>query len=72
MKTKYKHIHFIDSLDDDVKPAYLCYNKADEVLGRVEYYPTWKQYVFCTVTTDIIFSRSCHIDIAHFIGQLKQ
>lgn len=72
MKTRYKHIHFVDSHDNDSKPVYLCYNKADELLYRDEYYPPWKQYVSITVSLDIVFSESCHRDIAHFIGQLKK
>lgn len=72
MKTRYKHIHFVDSLDDDNHDSYLCYgNNADVLLGRVEYYPRWRQYVFATVVSDIVFSKSCLGDLVDFIKQLK-
>lgn len=72
MKIRYKHIHFVDSLDDDDRPVYLCYNNtADVLLCRIEYYPPWKQYVSITVAPNIVLSKSCHADIIHFMSQLN-
>ena len=72
MKTKYKHIHFVEALSDDAQPDYLCYNKSDEVLGWIEYYFPWRQYVFSTKAKEMVFSKSCLQDIEHFITQVEQ
>ena len=66
MKTKYKFIYF-KQLENSL---WACNNKSNEPLGYVEYYPQWKQYVFSTLTPDVVFNVSCLQDIIHFIKQL--
>ena len=68
MKTKYKFIHF-KQLENSL---WACNNnKSLDTLGYVEYYPRWKQYVFSTLSPDVVFNVSCLNDIADFIKQLK-
>ncbi len=70
MKTRYKYIHFVDSLDSDKNPHYICYNnKTDAVLGWVEYCQPWKQYTF-EGKKDCVFNASCLTDILDFMKQL--
>ena len=70
MKTQYKFIHF--------KPTYLesiwtCFNnKSKSMLGMVEYYKPWKQWVFSTEDQMDVFSVSCLEDIIDFMKQLSK
>lgn len=71
MKTRYKYIHFVNALDADKNPSFMCYNnKNDSVLGWVEYYKPWKQYVF-EGKGGCVFNISCLNDIANFMKQMK-
>jgi hypothetical protein len=71
MQTKYKHIDFAQAKSNG-QDVWVCNNtKHDEVLGLIEYYEPWKQYVFSATDNTMIFSVSCLQDIIHFIGQLK-
>ena len=72
MKTEYKHIHF-----DDVSYLYPerktqvweCLNEKADVLGRVKWYSSWRQYCF-NCEDQIILAKSCLADIVDFIKQL--
>ena len=68
MKTKYKYIYFQQHENSlwEIKN-----NKSKGTLGYIEYYPTWKQYVFTTETTTAVFNISCLLDIVDFIKQLS-
>jgi len=67
MKTRYKFIHFKQTGEK----FYLVFNnKSKCVLGKIEYFYQWRQYVF-SASPLAIFSASCLDDISDFIGQLK-
>ena len=67
MKTKYKFIYF----EQIEKSSWVCKNtKANNILGQIEWYPKWKQYVFTQFDEGIIFSIGCLEDIIDFMKQL--
>ena len=74
MKTKYKYIKFIKfQTKEHVKhDIYICLTngKPESMLGKVEYYYPWKQYVF-EPNEFAVFSSDCLDDISHFISQLS-
>lgn len=48
-------------------PGYkITNNKSKDILGRLSYYPTWKQYVFES-EYGAIFNNSCLRDILDFM-----
>lgn len=67
MKTKYRFIEFID------KGGYWqCRNRRHaDLLGVVEMYSPWRQYVFEPIGGSV-FSVDCMQDIIHFIEQIKE
>lgn len=70
MKNKYKHIHFVDFEDKD-GVHYVCYaNKDRAILGGIEYYERWGQYVY--MPNNSLYSRDCLLDIADFLAQLNK
>lgn len=69
MKTKYKYIYFAK---EQPEADWVCYNNHSQaILGFIQWYPKWKQYVI-EFTEDIIFNDACLTDIAHFLRQLNQ
>ena len=74
MKTKYKYIHF----NETVKGTWYCYNnKTESDLGCVEYYKRWKQWVWVwgrigEFEQDRVFNGQCLEDIIDFLGQLNK
>lgn len=74
MKTKYKFIHFTKKMRlNDRWDIWGCYNNKNEYdqLGKVEYYPSWKQHIFIPTDLRAVFNKSCLDDISHFINQLN-
>jgi len=71
MKTKYKYIHFEQTV---LAGCWNCLNnKSNDDLGSVIWYKPWGQFVFEPVELgDIIFNASCLRDIAHFLDQLNK
>lgn len=72
MKTKYKHIHFerhgIGS--EPQRIIYLCRNnKTNSVLGGIEYYHSWRKFVF-EGKENAVFDTSCLANIIDFMKQL--
>ncbi len=68
MKTKYKHIHFMQIGATD---SWACVNnQKKEPMGLVNYYPQWKRYVM-DFREGCVFDTSCLADIIDFINQLK-
>lgn len=73
MKTEFKHIYFIDASIAYPKrktQTWSCRNKKCDVLGQVRWYAPWRQYCFFT-EPNIIYAKSCLIDIAYFIIHLN-
>lgn len=69
MKTRYKYIEF---QQDEKTKEWNCNNiKGGDWLGMVWYYKEWKQWVFCDINDDAIFSTDCLLDIADFLKQLN-
>lgn len=64
MKTKYKFIEFVKN------GSWWCKNKFS-LLGKVEWYPQWKQYIYIP-QRETVYSTECLDDISHFIGQLSE
>ena len=72
MKTKYKHIIFREYKveTDPHHPVYICRNnRSGDVLGGVEYYQSWRRYVF-EGKQGAVFDTSCLADIIDFMKQL--
>ena len=76
MKTKYKHIYFekygLGSAPHPQRMIYLCRNnRTNSILGGVEYYPSWRKYVF-EGKENAVFDISCLTDIIDFMKQIEQ
>lgn len=83
MKTKYRFIHF-ETLSDDTlakmdvekvtqlrEPLNCLSNKTQCVLGRVEYFTPWRQWVIAP-WEDCVWNTTCLADLMHFLGQLNE
>lgn len=69
MKMRYKFIHF----EKKNNTKWLCRNnKSSGILGYVEFYPSWQQWLFIVSDKLHLFSADCLRDIVHFIGQLPK
>ena len=67
MKTKYKHIHFVEKTFKGGVSAWVCLNnKSGEALGGASYYPRWRKYVM-EFSEEAVFDESCLRDIADFL-----
>lgn len=62
---KYKFITIKESLTAD---DYMIYNNnSTEWIGSVVFYKPWKQYVFITKSSGVVWSASCLRDVIDFI-----
>lgn len=69
MKTVFKFIEFLANVT--APELWTCYDrKALTVLGKVEWYDPWKQYIF-SADRSAVFSADCLRDIATFMEGLK-
>jgi hypothetical protein len=67
MKKIFKHIIIEDFSEDGITTKFRITNKHDGYhLGTIEYYKTWKKYVF-NPSNSSIFDESCLKDIIKFI-----
>jgi hypothetical protein len=68
VKTVYKFIRFIES--HEYLNIWVCHNNHTcDVLGQVQWYSPWRQYVFLS-SAGPIFSVECLEDINQFIREL--
>lgn len=68
MKTRYKYIHFEQTI---LNGFWNCINNRNHAtLGVVSYYKSWNQYVFNAEDSSDIFSQDCLADIIDFMEQL--
>lgn len=67
MKEKYKFIHFKET----GQVWTIHNNRTGNILGYVEFYEPWKQWV-SHLEGSAIFSSECHSHIAAFMDQLKE
>ena len=72
MKNKYKYINFVpnSSIFDGDGYYEIRNNKSNALLGTIDFYDNWNQYVLNTID-GIVFNKSCLLDIINFISQLK-
>ena len=71
MKTKYKHIHFVESGEFQTRLRYsCCNNKSGAVLADVFYYTPWHKYCV-KFNPSSVFDEGCLRDIADYLSQLK-
>jgi hypothetical protein len=49
-------------------------NRSNDMLGYIQYYAPWRQYVFSPYSVDesLVFSTGCLADIQHFINELMK
>jgi len=73
MKTQYKFMHFVKVEDKPKTSVWDCINNRSEAaLGRIAWYPTWRQYLFGGfLFGNAVFSADCLRDIAEFLDALK-
>jgi len=69
LKTKYKYIYF-DESDLFGRRWIIKNNKTKNILGYLEFYKPWKQWVF-SANENAVFNDQCLRDILDFMGQLK-
>ena len=71
MKTKYKHIQF-EKAPPGLGWIWSCYNnKTNELLGDIDYYKSWRQYVI-EFQSGCVFNNQCLRDIADFLDQINK
>jgi len=68
MRTTYKYIRFL-KLDREYQYDILN-NNNDTLLGHIFWYRPWHQWVFTQAKENMVFSKSCLLDIIDFINQL--
>lgn len=74
-KTKYQFIRFeeLSYLQNGKIKYYNCLNnKSNNSLGLIEWEQKWRQYIFSSSGSDIIFSVGCLLDIVDFLKQLNR
>lgn len=71
MKTKYRFIHFDEHDTLYGKRWYVRNNKSKSILGQIELYSEWDDYVF-SADPKSVFNDECLKDIIDFISQLKK
>jgi hypothetical protein len=72
MKTEYEFIHFVKIADKTRTSVWSCQNnKTDDELGKIEWYPGWRQYCYFP-TVQAVYSIGCLVNIAEFISQLMK
>ena len=72
MKTTYRHIHFVavyEGLNPKIKKWSCRNNKSKEEIGNIDFYATWKRFVF-KGREGCVFDVGCLRDIIDFISQL--
>jgi hypothetical protein len=70
METNFRYIRFIELQRKEKTSVYGCLNiKSGGELGRVKWYPAWRQYCYFP-TARAVYSSGCLADIAEFIDQL--
>lgn len=68
-KTKYITFKEMDILHK--KMSYrVINNRAQETIGTIEYYPSWRQYCFFPFSGSV-WNDGCLEEIIEFIGELK-
>ncbi len=71
MKIKFIFIHFVKIADKPKTSVWSCRNnKSDSELGRVRWYPAWRQYIY-EPACEAVYSVGCLEDINDFIKQLS-
>lgn len=72
LKTIYEFIQFFEVESKPKTKVYSCVNKkSGEELGRVQWFGSWRQYVYFP-TVRAVYSKGCLKDICDFIEQLKE
>jgi len=59
-----------ENIEGRKTPIVKIYNKSDEYLGIIYFYPAWRKYVFQSAN-DIIFDKGCLTDILNEINILQ-
>ena len=62
-----KYLNFVEVFDTTIVMS----NKRKEPLGKIVYYPRWKQYVFESFP-DTVFNDECLVDIVSQIKSLNK
>jgi len=71
IEAKYKFIHFEEGELDNHK-VWNCINNSKGTLLGYLFHGPWNGYVWTQAEANVIFSRSCLLDIADFISQLEK
>jgi len=72
MKTRYKHIHFVQDRrrTEEGRAVYYCRNnKTQTGLAEISYYPLWSRWVVCA-NEAAVWDATRLRDIADFLDQL--
>ena len=70
---KYMALELVGAKGMKKREAWVVRNKKSRhVLGWIEWYPSWKQYVFCPSTSiATVLNAECLKDIAGFLDQVN-
>lgn len=75
-----QYLKFVEVPSDRKTTLCKVFNKSDELLGYIGFYPQWRKYVFycppgyqCeTGTLNILFDSKCLQDIVDVLNELQQ
>ena len=71
MRAQYQYIHFVKVAEKSKTSVWSCRNNdSGAELGTVQWYSPWRQYC-CFPTAQAVYSDSCLIGIAAFLGDLN-
>ncbi len=69
---EYEYIEFGEIPSEGKTKKFICTNKkSDDILGKVRWYPSWRQYCFFPAE-NIVFSKGCLNDITDFLEKIKK
>jgi hypothetical protein len=65
-----KHLSFSDT--DGQAENCLVFNDHTQIIGTIEYYPRWKEWVYFSSVPDVVLSAGCMREIIEKIDELNK
>ena len=65
-----QYLKFVEVLSDRKTTLCKVFNKSDELLGHIGFYPQWRKYVFVSDVTQ--YDSKCLQDIVDVLNELQQ
>ena len=71
LEARYKYIHFAEG-ELDKQKVWKCINNSKGTLLGYLFHGPWNGFVWTQADANLIFSKSCLLDIADFIDQIEK